>query len=159
MKVWSVVGSATAVTTNCDLVEIVPAANRPVIIYSVRVSQKNRSQDAQDAQQRIQLVRGNTTAGSGGSSATPAAVGSGADGATAGATCKVFNSTIASAGTAVVVVEDCFDVRAGWLYVPTPDERDEISVATANNRLCVRLPDAPSASTTYSITVKFAEIG
>lgn len=157
MKVWTVIGTATSVTGAWDLMEICPAAGRPVQIVSVRVAQKNRSQDAQDAQQRIQIVRGNTTAGSGGSSATAAAVGSPSDGATAGATCKAFNSTAATGGTAVTLLEDCFDVRAGWLYVPVPDEREECPVST--NRIVVRLPDAPAASTTFTITVRFIEIG
>src|SRR5580658_68838 len=156
-KVWTVIGPKTAVTAAQDLMEIAPSAGRPVEILSVRIGQNNRSQDAEDAMQRVQILRGHTTTGSGGSSETPAALTSPSDGATCGATCAAFNTTPASGGTAVTLVEDCFDVRAGWLYVPTPDERPQAPVTT--NRIVVTLPDAPSASTNFSITVNFREIG
>lgn len=155
--VFSVVGTKTAVTTTVDLMTIIPAAGKPVVLYSVRVSQNTKAQDANDAMQRIQIVTGNTTTGSGGATPTARALGSPGAGATASSSCQSFNSTLASAGTAFVLLEDNFDVRAGWLWVPTPDERIEVPVST--NRVCIRLPDAPGSSTAYSITVNYEEVG
>lgn len=155
--IWSAVGTKTAVTTTCDLMTIVPAAGKPVRLYSIRVSQNNKAQDANDAMQRIGIVTGNTTTGSGGSGVTQHMLTSPGAAATGSSTCTAFNSTIASAGTAVTLVEDNFDVRAGWLWIPTPDERIDVPVTT--NRVCIRLLDAPAASTSYSITVNFEELG
>ncbi len=155
--IFSVVGSKTAVTVACDLMTVVPAAGKPVALYSIRISQNNQAKDANDAMQRIQIVTGNTTAGSGGAAATPSPIRSPGTGAVASSTCTAFNTTLASAGTAKILLEDNFDVRAGWLWIPTPEERIEVPVTT--NRVCIRLPDAPAASTNYSITVNFEEIG
>src|ERR1700689_79259 len=127
MLVWSAVGTATAVTTTCDLLSIIPAAGKPVIVLSARVAQKTKAQDANDAMQRIGIVTGNTTVGSGGGAYTPKPVGSPGASPTASSTVRIFDSTIASAGTAITLVEDDFDVRAGWLYIPTPDEREEVA--------------------------------
>lgn len=157
MLIWSAVGTKTAVTTTCDLCSIIPAAGKPVILYSIRVSQNTKAQDANDAMQRIGIVTGNTTVGSGGTTYTPKPLGSPGTSPTASSTVRIFDSTIATAGTAITLLEDNFDVRAGWLWIPTPDERIEVPVTT--NRVCVRLLDAPGSSTSYSITVNFAEVG
>ncbi len=156
---YRVVGASTSVTAAAnDLLTIVPGTNRSVILVSVRISQVTKAQDANDSMCQVQICSGHTTASSAGSTFTPTPVVPGSA-AVCQATARIFDTTIASAGTKIVLCEDNFDVRAGWLYMPTPEEREELSATISANRFTVRLPLGPAATMSFSVTAKFIEIG
>jgi hypothetical protein len=104
---------------------------------------------------RVAILRGHTTSGSGGSAATPAPLNSSADTA-AGATAETNNTTIASAGTAVTLHAETFNIRAGWQYIPTPEMRPGAS--QANTTIVVRLMAAPADELRVSGTLIFEEL-
>lgn len=142
-----------ALTAQADLFEITPADDKPIEICAVHIGQTSDAGDAQDEMIGFDIIRGHTTSGSGGSSATPTPI-SPAD-AAAGFTAEVGNTTIASAGTTTTLHSDAFNVRAGYTYVPPMDCRPAAS--QANTTLVGRL-SAPADSLSYKITVYVREL-
>jgi len=94
-----------------DFFEISPAANKPVRLLGMSLWQKSDLGDANEEALRVQIIRGHATGGSGGSSVTPVPLQS-TDPA-AGFSAEVNNTTIASAGTAVVVASEYPNIRIG----------------------------------------------
>lgn len=144
----------TAFTVAADLVEIDPATDKPVIVLGWRVYQTTDFGDAQDEVLGYAWVRGNTTSGSGGSSATPAKSMTGD--AACSATVEVANTTQASVGTAVTVWSGGFNVRGGDVQVLTPEQWFAV---TGSDLLCLRLLGAPADSLTVGCSVDILEIG
>jgi hypothetical protein len=146
---------AVAVTAAQDLFELVAASGKPIDIISIRIGQSSDAGDAQDENLQIKIVRGYTTSGSGGTaSLTPAPCAEG--GLATGITnAEINNTTVASAGTAVVLLAEDFNVRSGYVYLPTPEERLTIAAAT---RAVVRIT-APADSLTMSGTIVYEEVG
>lgn len=156
---YTLVGQSTSIGTAArDIMEIVPATNRPIKLYSFRLGQITKAQDANDSLVRFQWVRGFTTAGSGGTTGiVPGLVGSPSNGAAAGAVGAAWNTTKATGGTGKVLWEDVFDIRAGMPWVPLPEERLECSAA--QNRIVLTFPDTLPFVMSFSVTVSFEEIG
>lgn len=156
-RMYSISFAATAETAAFDAFEIQPADDKPVRIHSVYISQTTEFGDAQDEMLSVTFNRGGTaiTSGSGGSSATPQPLTSSGESA-AGATCEVLNTTQATFTSGVVVHRDAFNVRAGYAYRPTPEER--IGVSQANGGLTVSI-SAPADSTSFIGTLIFEELG
>lgn len=143
-----------AVAAAQDLFEVNPAADRPVEIVACYLSQSTELSDAAEEQLRLSIVRGHSTSGSGGTAATPVPL-SPLDVA-AGATAEVNNTTIASAGTAVTLHAETFNVRAGWVYVPDAESRPTAS--DTQGTLVVRLLAAPADSVTMGGTLIIREL-
>lgn len=144
--------------TDVELVEVIPATNKPIVLVSFRLRQTTRQGDAQEEMLRWSIVRGNTTAAasalSGGGAVTPVPLAA-ADTA-AGFTSNIFMGTTAS--TAGTTIEgDDFNVRIGIDYYPIPEER--ILCTAAQSRLCIRLLETVSATMNFSGVAKVAEIG
>lgn len=155
-RIYSVVFGAVAVAAAQDLFELSAAANKPIELVGIIIAQAGAADvgDAQEEVLRIQVVRGNTTSGSGGSAVTPRPV-KRTDPA-AGFAAEANNTTVASAGTAVTLYEDGFNVRAGHLFMfPEGCEPDAIN----GELLCLRLPTAPADSITLSGTLLVRELG
>jgi hypothetical protein len=145
-----------AVTAAVDLFELTPADDKPVAIHGIFLSQSSDVGDTAEEMLRVAILRGHTTSGSGGSAATPVPLNSSADTA-AGATAETNNTTIASAGTAVTLHSEAFNIRAGWQFIPTPEMRPGAS--QANTTLVVRLMAAPADELRMSGTLIFEEAG
>jgi hypothetical protein len=145
-----------AVTAAQDFFEISPADDKPVLIHAVYLSQSSDVGDAAEEILRVTIKRGHTSSGSGGSAFTPVPLTSSA-GAAAGAASEINNTTIASAGTAVVLHAETFNIRSGWVYIPTPETRPGAS--QANTTIVVRLEAAPADSLSMSGTLVFEELG
>ena len=145
-----------AVTAAQDFFEISPADDKPILIHAVYLSQSSDVGDAAEELLRVTIKRGHTTSGSGGSAFTPVPLTSSA-GVAAGAAAEINNTTIASAGTAVVLHAETFNIRTGMAYIPTPEARPGAS--QANTTLVVRLEAAPSDSLTMGGIVVFEELG
>lgn len=155
-RMYAVTFENVAVTASQDFFEISPADDKPVLIHGLYLSQASDVGDAADEMLRIKILRGHTTSGSGGSAPTPAPLNSSA-GTAAGFAAEVNNTTIASAGTAVDLHAEAFNIRAGLQYIPTPEARPGAS--QANTTLIVRLMAAPADSLSMSGTLLLEETG
>lgn len=151
---YAVTFENVAVTASQDLFELTPADDKPVAIHAIYLSQSTEYGDAMEEFLRLKIIRGHTTGGSGGTAPTPAPLDP-AD-AAAGCAAEVNNTTIASTGTAVDLHAETFNVRSGWVYMPTPEQRPKAN--QGNTTIVVRLMAAPADSVTMSGTLIFEEV-
>ncbi len=154
MRMYTVQFENVAVTAAQDFFYIAPADDKPIAIHACYLSQSTELGDTAEEQLRVQIIRGHATVGSGGSAPTPVALYPN-DGA-AGFTARVNDTTIASAGTAVNVHSETFNVRAGWVYMPTPEMRPYCT--QAQTTIVVRLLSTPADSITMGGTLYVEEI-
>lgn len=120
-RIYTVEGeniSVTAAGGDADLFEFDAATDKPCELFGLKLMATSELQEAQEEWLRCRIIRGHTTSGS-----TPAATPTPrptADGdSAAGFTCEVYNTTIASAGTAVNLDSFAFNVRAGYeIFLP-----------------------------------------
>lgn len=148
--------NATAATASgdIDLFSILPAANRPVQIISIKLDQLQEKGDAQEGYGRLKIIRGHTTAPSGGNSVTAAPLDT--NDVAAGATVRTMDPTIASAGTAVDLGAFGWNVRGPFREVFAPEERPRGQNA---NWIVVRLMAAlPGTDPEISGTLIFEEM-
>ena len=142
-----------AVTALQDLFQLAPTTN-PIIVHSIRIGQSSDEGDAQAEMLQVQISRTTLTVnGSGGTVLTPVAASPGSPAAT---TVVEANNTTQSTVT-TEILEDTFNVQAGWLYLPTPEERI-IVLASATTGLVVELPVGPSDPLDMTGTIVFEEI-
>lgn len=153
-RTYAVTFNAVAATVAQDAFEITPADDKPCEIVSIHISQTTEAGDAMDEMLGVQIIRGFTTSGSGGSAPTPAPMRP-ADTA-AGFTAEVNNTTVATTGTTATLHSDAFNVRAGWTYIPPLDARPVVN--QGNTSLVVRLT-APADSVTFNGTMIVRELG
>ncbi len=102
---------------------------------------------------RIRIQRGMTTVGSGGSAPAMNPV-EAQNTMTALGTARANDTSAASAGTITQILEECFNVRTGYIYMPVPEARPTIAVST---RLAFNLVAAPADSLTMSGTIIWEE--
>lgn len=148
-RVYTVAFTATAVTASVDLFELSPADDKPLKLLALYLGQTTEVGDTAEEQLELRIIRGHTTSGSGGSSATPAPLNP-ADTA-AGFAAEVLNTTVASAGTGVTLLADTWNVRAGYCLIFTPEMQPMAS--QANTTIAVRLISAPADSITITGTL------
>lgn len=156
-RIYTVSFENVSVSAAQDLFEISPADDKPVEIVGLFLAQTGNSDvgDAAEECLRFSIIRGNTTSGSGGTTPTPAPVKRG-DSA-AGFAAEVNNTTAASAGTAVTLHCDSFNVRVGYMnWWPVGAEPD---ASQANTTIRVNLPAAPADAITLSGTLYVREFG
>jgi hypothetical protein len=135
-----------------DFVEISPAANKPVRIRRIRIAQTSEP-TTEEEQLAITVIRGHTTSGSGGDT-TPDGGPLNPSDTAAGYTAETMNTTIASAGTAVNLVEDAWNSRAGYDMAFAPEEAPE----GFNGSLLVIRSSAPADAITIRGTIWVEEI-
>ena len=156
-RMYAVTFDNVSVSAAQDFFEISPADDKPVLIHGITLSNVGGTADAGDAQEefwRIEIRRGHTSSGSGGTAPTPAALNPG-DSA-AGFSAEVNNTTIASAGTTTVLLADGMNVRIPYVWIPTPELRP---IATqGNTTIVVRLLSTPSDAVSMSGTLYVEEI-
>jgi hypothetical protein len=156
-RLYSVAFTGQTITTaggDRDLFYVAPADDKPVVLHAVYLAQYSDVGDAAEEILRVDIVRGHTTVGSGGSSATPEPLDK-IDTAS-GATARTNDTTIASAGAGVTVHADAFNIRGGWVYIPTPETR--IRCSQSEGSLVVRLMAAPADDVSMSGVLYFEEI-
>lgn len=115
-------GTITNAGGDTDLLEALPADDKPIRLRGFSLSQISEVGDAAEEGLRISVIRlpATVTSGSGGSSVTPAPMDS-ADTA-AGATCECNNTTVATtSGTAVTMAEYGWNIRSSPYEVWFPD--------------------------------------
>lgn len=131
-RMYSVVISAASVSAAVDAFEITGAASKVLRIHEIKISQSSDAGDAQSEQIRVTAKRftGAYTSGSGGSAPTPRPFNP--SDAAAAFTAETGNTTQATGGTSVTLLEDSFNVLGpGWHYLPTPESRIEIAASSA----------------------------
>lgn len=153
-RMYSVSFVDVAVSAAQDLFEVAPADDKKVVIHGIALGQDSDVGDAAEEILSVQLIRGHATSGSGGSAFTPSPLDP--DSPAAGASAEVNNTTIASTGTAVRLHADVFNVRAGWVWIPTPEMRP--MCGQGQSRIVLRLDDAPADALTMSGTLYFEEL-
>lgn len=146
--------TAIAVATT-DLIALACADDIPIKIRAIRVFQITDFQDAQDEVLELRIVRGNTTAGSGGSTFTPLPIGDTHD-AAASFTARVNDSTAASAGTATTVYSTGWNVRAPFEIIFPEDMMRRTDQGAGF--LVLRLGAAPADSLTIGAEIDVWEI-
>lgn len=153
-RVYSVSFTGVAATTQRDFFEITAAAGKNVRVLACFISQSTEAGDAQDEMLTILIKSGQTTSGSGGTS--PTIVRTNITDAVAGFAAEANNTTKATGGTIVTHHAENFNVRSGFIYVPT--ERMQIEL-TGSRRLTVELSKTPADSVTFSGSLYLEEFG
>ena len=154
-RLYTVQFDNVSVSAAQDLFEITPADDKPLEIVGLFLSQTGVA-DVGDAAEEclpVQIIRGFTSSGSGGSAPTPAPV-KRVD-AAAGFTAEVNNTTLATTGTTVTIHSDNFNVRVG--YQNWWPEGTEPDASQANTTIVVRLTRAPADAITLSGTLYIRE--
>jgi len=154
MAAFTSVFQRVAVTATQDLMSLLAPSTCALRVLYFSCGQSSDFGDAQDELLPVRFRRGMTTVGSGGSAPamnpvdpryTTAAL----------ATCRANDTTAASAGTIVEMGEECFNVRAGYVWLPTPQYQIVIAPST---RGAFNLPVAPADSLTMSGMIIWEEI-
>lgn len=140
---------------DADLFEISPADDKPCRIRGIVLGQTTELGDAAEENLRIDIIRGHTTSGSGGSAGTAVPI-DGADTAAAFA-CEVNNTTIASTGTTATLESFVWNIRISPLERWWPDERFAPYVRQSDTTLVLRCQSTPADDITFSITVYVEE--
>lgn len=152
--IYTVSFTAVAVTAQQDLFEWVAPSDACVVVHWVRLSQSTEVGDAQEEGLSLLFKRGQTTSGSGGSSATPVPTEAGF--AAAGGTYEVNNTTKATAGTIVTLHPENWNVRAQNDWLATPETRFVLSPGI---RGTLELATTPADSITMSGVAYIEEFG
>jgi hypothetical protein len=147
--------SAQAVTTATDLFEITPAADRPVIIYGMRLGQTTDLGDAAEEVLMIGIYR-DVTAGSGGTAATEYIYTNHSAGATNTAAVRMLG-TASTGGTLIDIIP--WNIRIPLEWYPIPELRPKFTnIAAEGPTSSFRLIAAPTDSITISGVLYWAEI-
>jgi hypothetical protein len=144
--IYTITLDATAVSAARTLVQYNAPSTRIAVVLRAWVSQCNSEVATQE---EIQLLRV-TTAGTG-TGATPRPTGSFA---AAAGTATVNNSAEGTAGDSLH--REGFEIRNGWLWIPTPEER---FIIPPSGRIALKFPAAPEASIDVSAGLVVAELG
>lgn len=144
-----------AVAAAQDLFELTPADDKPLRIHEIHAGQHSDMGDAEEEGLRVQAIRGHTTGGSGGTTATPRPVNR--SDAAAGFTTEVNNTTLATLGTTHNLLSESVNSRVGLHWVAPPERPLEVS--QADTTLVVRLLGAPADALSMSGYVVVEELG
>ncbi len=154
-RVYTVTFENVAVTAAQDLWELTPASNKPIRIIGIMLGQNNKVGDANENMLRIQIIRGFTTSGSGGTAPTPNPINR--SDAAAGFTAEVNNTTLATTGTTKTLWNHSMNIRVGEEYwFPEGCGPD---CSPSDTTIVVRLLAAPAASTSMDGTLYVEEMG
>jgi hypothetical protein len=144
-------GTATTAATITDLMELNPASTKPIRIRRIRMGQLSEP-TTEEEQLALTIYRAHTTSGSGGSAPTPIPLTTGV--AAAGFTAERMNTTVATAGSPVILLEDVWNTRAGVDLAFSAEE----APGAVNERLVVRQSATADAVTLYA-TFWIEELG
>jgi len=154
-RIYTIDIAAAAITAACDVVEIVPADDKPVIVHGFELLQTTDLGDAAEEVIGLYWARGNSTSGSGGSAPTPSPLN--ASDSAAGFTAETLNTTQASTGSPVTLQRHGWNIRMPLSVIYTPETRPIVS--QGQTRMCLRMAAAPADSITVSGSVTVEEMG
>jgi hypothetical protein len=154
-RCYTVTLTPTAIAAaTTDLIALASADDIPIKIRAIRWWQTSDVGDAQDEVITLQLVRGNTSAGSGGATFTP--LPKNPKDAAASFTARVGDTTAASAGTATIPYQTGVNVRAPFEMVFPEDMM--VGTDQGTGFLVLRLGAAPADSLTLACSVDVWEM-
>lgn len=153
-RIYSVVfqGTITNAGGDQDLIEVLPADDKPVKLRGFRMSNISEVGDAAEEGLRVSVIRmsATVTSGSGGSSPTPTPPDSA--GSAAGFAVKVNNTTVATtSGSTLVFDEIGWNIRNSPCEIWYPDDRFCLK-AKQGEALLVRLQTTPADDFTGQFT-------
>lgn len=151
-RVYSAVFAGVAVSVAQDLFELNGPATGVVEILSCRLGQTSDYGNAEAEGLRIGIHRSTGASGSGGTIPI-ARPHNPADTAFSGQV-EANNTTVAT--TLTQILADVWNVQAGWLYVPIPEER---IIMAPSARIVFKLPVAPADPITMSGTLTWQVYG
>jgi len=151
-RIYTAQFNAVAATVQQDLFEILAGSNNGATILRLKLSQNNKTGDANEAEFLILIKSGQTTTGSGGTA--PSKVVRDSDDAASNATVAANNTTKASAGTIVTHYADNWNIRSPYDFIFMPEERPFLK---GGRRGTVELATTPGSSTTISGTIVWSE--
>jgi hypothetical protein len=128
------------------------AATAVAFVHEVRVGQNTEFGDAAAEMTRIQVAKF-TTIGSGGQAGVVNPLLEG--GPTAIFATRFGDSTQAT--TLTILVDETFNIQAGWLYLPIPETRISVS-SVVTEGLVVRMPEASDDTVDWNATITWEEI-
>jgi len=151
MALFTATFGAVAVSAAQDVFELVTAASTRVALWEIRLGQYSGAGDAAAEMISLQVLRGYTVSGSGGSAVVPEKVEPW--GAAATSTVEANNTTVANTTTPALLLADSFNIQAGFLW--QKQERSTLLVP-ASTRLVVRIT-LPADALTMNGTLVFEE--
>lgn len=149
-RVYTASVSEVAVSAAQDLFEITAPATGMVRILSARWGQSSDAGDAAAELLPFNITRYAST-GSGGSTPTPVPHSVGH--AATGVTVEANNTTQGT--TPTVLMSDAWNVQAGYLYQPPPEEQ---ILVPPSGLIAIEFPSAPADAITISASVTFEEL-
>lgn len=149
MKYWVTTGFQT-VSAAQDLIEVVAPADAVVLIHEVHIGQSSDGASADSEMLQTSIIRGHTTSGSGGGSATVTPLETGQP--AAGGTYERNNTTQAST-SGVTVTTDAFNVLNGYAAVFDP------AIVVSPSQRCVITLSAPADALTLHARALVDELG
>jgi len=144
-----------AASGDIDFFEITPGDDHPCKIIAMTLDQISDVGDAAEEMIRFRVIRGHTTSGSGGATATPRPLNRSAVAATF--TAETNNTTVASVGTVHNLHSGAFNIRVGLPLILTPEMYWEVSQTDVT--MVVRLMAAVADDVTMSGTLYVLEEG
>lgn len=146
--------SVVAVAAQQDFFSFSPLDDAPITIVACILKNVGIAADAGDAKEQlwgVEICRGNTSIGSGGSNPTGVKLNT-LDTTTIPTTnLRANDTTKISAGTRTLCHADGFNHRVGWEYIPTPDM--QWTFRQSDNFIAVQLMTTPSESVNISGTL------
>lgn len=149
-------GAYNNASGDVDLFELTPADDKPLALHGLWLSNVGIAADAGDAQEellQVNIVRGLTSSGSGGT--TGSAVKMNNNDAANGFTYEYMNVTVATTGTAGTLHCDGWNVRIPYQMIWTPETRPVVT--QADTTLVVRLSSTVTDDMLISATLLVEE--
>lgn len=154
-RMYTATFAGVAVTVAVDFFEFNTPATCSTVIHAIDIGQSTESGDAAEEFLRWFIKSAHTTSGTTGqSSATPAPLDTGNTMAALNTAVEICNTVQATGGTPKTHWASTFNVRAGLLWIPTPECRLVIAPST---RLVIGIASTPGDSITFDGTVAFEE--
>ena len=153
-KIYSAEFAAVEVSAAQDLFSLLVGDDEPIKILGCVISQSSDVGDAAEEGLLIKIIRGWGTVGSGGSA--PTAINLDGKGGAATTTVRANDTTEASAGSAVDLHSEVWNIRQPWVYMPIPELRFRID--QADDIVSVALITVPADAITCSGTIYWEEM-
>lgn len=138
MREYTIKLPSGSVSVAQDLFEVVPATNKPIEIYGIALYQTSDVGDAAEEILNWEVIVGNTTSGSGGTSPTPQPVNP--NDAAAGFTCEVNNTTQATSGSPSTIHSDGWNIRVPLAFFWPEGKGPKASATHSRIRVALSVP-------------------
>jgi hypothetical protein len=158
-RLYAVSFAAVSVTAQQDFFYVKPATDKICIIEAIYLSNVGIGADAGDAQEELYALAlsylpSTVTAGTGGSSVTPAPL-SVNDAAAGFAACVNDTGKATTNGTAITRHSDGWNVRVPYIWLPPPEHRTIVANAAA---ITLQLNSTPTDAILISGTMLVREM-